>query len=353
MALAGNDDTTTEDPATTLLRLSGGVWLGQAIAAAAELKIADCLVDGPKDVEALAGETGAHAPSLRRLLRALAGSGIFAEDEQGRYGLTPLAAPLRTDVPGSVAGVCRFRGSPWFLAAWGEVAHSVRTGESAFRHVHGTDLFTYLARNPAAAATFNQAMSDLSGGTARAVMGAFDFARFGTVVDVGGGQGALLTAILRANPGTRGVLFDLPPVADRARAHLSAAGLGERATAVGGSFFEAVPAGGDLYVLRLVIHDWDDEQAVAILRSCRRAMGAAGRLLLVEAVIPPGNIPSAGKLMDLTMLVVAGGKERTEAEFRSLYARAGFALTAIVPTASEQSLIEGTPLQAGEAGRPE
>jgi hypothetical protein len=295
-------------------------------------------------VDELAKETAAHPPSVRRLLRALAGVGLFAEDDQGRFGLTPLGAPLRSDVSGSVRALCAMRGEPWFWAAWGELLHSVKTGETAFRRIHGTDFFGFLAQHPDAAALFNEGMGDLSRTETAAVVAAYHFGRFKTVVDVGGGQGALLAAILRAHPALRGVLVDLPATVAQAGGLLEEAGVAERCTVVGGSFFEAVPGGGDLYLLKSVIHDWDDDEAVAILGTCRQAMGDTGRLLLVERVIPPGNTPSFARLMDLNMLVIAGGRERTEAEYRVLYQRAGLALAGVIPIAADVSLIEGVPL---------
>lgn len=330
-------------PSAELLRLTAAAWVSQAIGVAAKLGLADLTKDGPKRIDELARDTATHPPSLHRLLRALAGVGIFVENEHGEFGLTPLAAGLRSDVPGSVRAICAMRAEPWFWGAWGELFHSVRTGETGFDHFHGAGIFAFLEQNPAALALFGRAMGSLSGTETAAVLAAYDFSQAGTIVDVGGGQGALLAAILKAHSAARGILFDRPATVARARDMLEAAGVGDRCEVIGGSFFDTVPEGGDLYVLKSVIHDWDDDQAVAILQNCCRAMGADAKLLLIERVIPPGNAPSFGKWMDLNMLVVAGGRERTEAEYRSLYARAGFELTRIVPTAAEVSLIEGAP----------
>jgi hypothetical protein len=326
-----------------LLRLTAAAWVARAIGVAAALGLADLLADGPRGVDELARASAADPPSLYRLLRALAGAGIFAEDDHGRFGLTPLADGLRSDAPGSVRALCALRAAPWYWGAWGELAHSVRTGAPGFDRVHGTDLFTLLERHPAALALFGQAMGALSGTEAAAVLAAYDFAPAATIVDVGGGRGALLAAILGAHPAARGILFDRPATVAGAGALLQGAGVGDRCAVVGGSFFEAVPAGGDLYVLKSVLHDWDDDRAAAILRTCRRAMGPAGRLLLIERVLPPGNAPSPGRWMDLNMLVAAGGRERTEAEYRSLLAGAGFEATRVVPTTAEVSLLEATP----------
>lgn len=326
-----------------LLRLSAGAWVSQAIAVAAKLRLADLMTDGSRSVDELARETATHSPSLYRLLRALASVGVFAEDEQGQFGLTPLAAGLRSDVSGSVRALCEMRGEPWYWGAWGELLYSVRTGETAFNQVHGKGLFTFLEQDPAALSLFAQAMGSLSGTEIAAILAAYDFSPASTVIDVGGGHGVLLAAILQANPGVRGILFDRPAAVARARGVLESAGIAGRCEVFGGSFFDAVPEGGDIYILKSVIHDWEDDRAAAILRSCRRAMDVDARLLLIERVIPPGNTPALGKWMDLNMLVAAGGRERTEVEYRSLCANAGFELTRLVPTAVEVSLIEAAP----------
>lgn len=323
--------------------MTSAAWVAQAIAVAAKLRLADQLKDGPKSVDELAAATATHPPSLSRLLRALAGVGIFAGTDDGRFELTPLATPLQSDVPGSVRAMCAMRGEPWFWGAWGDLLHSVTTGESAFEHRHGKDLFAYLSGEPAAMSLFADAMTSLSETESAAVLAAHDFSSAKTVVDVGGGQGFLLAAILRANPGVRGVLFDLPDTVTRAHPVLETAGATDRCEVIGGSFFEAVPEGGDVYVLKSVIHDWDDDRAVAILANCRRAMTSSGTLLLIERVIPSGNEPSVAKWMDVNMLVATGGRERTEAEYRSLYASAGFELTRITATGAYVSLIEGDP----------
>ena len=253
-----------------------------------------------------------HTPSLYRLLRALASSGIFAEREHRVFELTPLAEPLRSDVPGSLRAMCALRVEPWFLGAWGELLHSIRTGEPGFDRYAGSDLFTFLQRNPDALATFGEAMGSLVAHGFRGhslrlrLLTRWSHCRRG-----GGGQGALLTAILQAHPTARGVLFDRPETVAQAAELLKRAAVEDRCGLVGGSFFERVPEDGDLYILKSVIHDWEDEQAVAILRNVRRAISAAGKLLLIERVIPPGNTPSTSKWMDLNMLVAANGRERT------------------------------------------
>ncbi len=278
------------------------------------------------------------------MLRALAGLGLFAEEGEGRFRLTALGEPLRAGVPGSVRGYAVLVGEPMVWRSWGGILHSLRTGQPAFDHAFGAPLFEYLAAHPEEARVFDEAMTGRSAAEIAAVLAAYDFSGAGTVVDVGGGQGALLAAVLEADPRARGVLFDRPHVVAAARARLATAGLvPARCHLVEGDFFGAVPPGGDLYVLKRIIHDWDDGRARSILRNCRAAVPEAGRLLLVELVVPPGDEPSDAKLLDLLMLVYAGGRERTEAEYRDLLASAGFGLTRVVPTASCVSVVEAVP----------
>lgn len=331
-----------------LLRLVSGAWTAQAVHVAARLGIADLLADGPKAPDMLAAATGAHGPTLERLLRALASLGVFAEQPDGRFGLTPLADGLRRDAEDSLRDYAVMMGDEWHWRAWGGLLHSVRTGESAFEHAHGRPLFDYLADHPAAGQVFDDAMTSRTRQEVAVVTAAYDWPAAGTVVDVGGGRGALLAAILEARPDTRGVLFDLPHVIEAAReGPVQPAVVAARCELVAGSFFEHVPAGGDLYLLKRVLHDWDDERAAAILSCCRRAMGSLGRLLVIEHVLPPGNEPSWGKLLDLQMLVLTqGGRERDEAGFRSLLASAGLRLQRVVPAGPTASLVEAV---AGEA----
>ena len=284
-----------------------GSWVAQAIYVAAKLQIADLLRDGPQASTALAETTGAHPRALYRVLRALASVGIFSEDEQGRFSLTPLAEPLRSDVPGSVRAFSVMQGSEWAWRSWGEIMHSVRTEKPAFEHVFGMPLFDYYAANPEAGRVGAEGLTSRSEPENAHVISAYDFSRVGTVVDVGGGQGTLLASILTANPQTRGILFEKPHVIALAQPIFEAAGLNERCEFVAGDFFASVPAGGDVYLLTKVIHDWDDEEACSILSRCRAAIPDGGLLLLIELVIPLGNEPSFGKLLDLHMLVSPGG----------------------------------------------
>jgi hypothetical protein len=235
------------------------------------------------------------------------------------------------------------RGETWFVETWAQLLHSVQTGEPSFEHRHGTPLFSFLADHPAAMALFAEAMTSMSATECAAVLAAYDFSTASTIIDVGGGHGQLLTAILSSSPSSRGVLFDLPATTARAHETLGAADVLDRCVISGGDFFVAVPDGGDLYVLKSVIHDWDDDRAVSILANCRRAMDPAGTLLLIERVVPAGDEPSTSKWMDLNMLVATGGRERTADEYRSLVERAGFTLSRITPTPAHVSLIEVKP----------
>jgi precorrin-6B methylase 2 len=318
--------------------------MSRALYLAVKLGIADLLKDGPKPSEELARATGMHAPSLYRVLRALASVGVFAEDQQGRFALTPLAATLQTDLPGSLRAFALAELDEDHYAAWGDLPHSVRTGEVAFDHLFGMDVWQYRARHPEEGRVFDEAMTSFSSVVNAAIVASYDFSSINKIVDVGGGDGSLIAAILRANPSMQGVLFDLlPHVIAKAEQRIEKEGLIGRCQVVAGDFFDAVPRGGDAYLLKWVIHDWDDERGVALLRNCRHAMAKDGRLLLAEAVIPLDNSPSFHKFMDLTMLVMTGGRERTETEYRALLAAAGFRLTRIVPTPSEMRVIEGVP----------
>jgi hypothetical protein len=328
-------------PALALLQQALGFWISRAICVVARLGVADLLKEGPLDTETLATAAGVHAPSLYRVLRTLASVRIFAEDKDGHFGLTPQAEPLRRDVPDSIRDYILLVGEEWYSGPSEQLLHSVQTGRPAFERVHGVDFFTFLARDATAAAVFNAAMTSRSVQENNAIAAACDFSGLGTIIDVGGGRGSLLAAILRANPGLRGILFDRPQVVAEASHQLEAAGLGGRCAVVAGDFFVSVPAGGDAYIVKRVIHDWDDEHAGAILRNCHRAMPEHGRLLVIELVLPPGNDPSLGKLFDLLMLVDLGGRERTEADYRTILAGAGFELMAVTPTPSLVSVVEG------------
>lgn len=334
--------TTADPPHAVLMRLVSGYWVSQCVYIAALLGIADLLEAGPRLPADLARATGTHERSLYRLLRALASLGVFAEDAEGRFALTPLAEPLRSNHPHSIRSAAIVMGEEHYRA-WGELLYSVRTGETAFDHVFGQPIFEYLASRPREATLFDEAMVAVHGPETAAMLEAYDLGGVGTLVDVGGGNGSLLIGALQRYPAMRGILFDRPDVVERARGNLEAAGVAGRCATVGGSFFESVPEGGDAYLLRHIIHDWDDARSLTILRNCRRAMGPGGRLLIVESVIAPGNAPSFAKLLDMNMLVLPGGLERTEAQYRNLLSEAGFRLERVVPTRTEVGVIEAWP----------
>lgn len=328
----------------TLRLMINGFWISQALHVAATLGLADLLRDGPRTVDDLAKRSAAHEPSLHRLLRALASIGVFAEDSRGRFELTPLAEHLRTDVPSSHAAWAIWSGQKPTWAMWGELLHCIRTGEAGFSKAYGTPVWDFYTTHPEQNAIFNAAMTGTSRAEAEILADSYDFSRINTLVDVGGGQGVLLSALLAANPTMRGILFDQSHVVTGAKGVLEAAGVAHRSEILSGDFFEAVPAGAAAYVLKSIVHDWDDPQAEAILRNCRRVMSPDGRVLLIERVIPPGNEFHPSKLGDLLMFVMYGGRERTAEEFEKLYARAGLRLTSITSTpAAGRSIIEGVP----------
>jgi O-methyltransferase domain/Dimerisation domain len=320
--------------------------VSQSVYVAAKLGVADHLVAGPRRAEELAEAVGAHPGALDRLLRLLADVGVFAHAGDGCYALTPMGDLLRSDQESSLRGMVVLLESPFLRAAWTNLIESVRTGEAAFERAHGQHLFRYLRDHPDDAVTFDEAMRGISRQLTAAILDVYDFAAFGSVVDVGGGDGALLVAILARNPDTRGVLSDLPEVAARAKGLLATSGVAERCDVVAIDVFESVPAGGDAYLLSRVVHDWDDAAALRILRNVRAILPARARVLLVEAVLPDGDEPSLARVFDIEMLVI-GGRERTEAEYRALLARAGLRLTRVVPSAGPFSVIEAVAAHDG------
>jgi len=321
-----------------LHQLWQGFRVSQALYVAASLGLADLLADGPKSADALAATTGANADALYRVLRALASLGVFAETTERHFTLTPMARLLQQDHPYSVRAQVIYLGDEPYRA-WGQLLPSVMSGANAYQQVFGMPHFQYLAQHPEANAAFNRAMSAGSRQAAVAIVGAYDFATAGTVVDIAGGQGVLIAAILRANPNLRGVLFDQPHVLADALPLLETAGVADRCELASGDFFVSAPP-GDTYTLRHILHDWDDEHSIAILRGCAQAMAPGGRILVIESVIEPGNDPSPAKFLDLVMFVMNGGRERTAEEFGRLFAAAGLTLTRIIPAGAE-SLIEG------------
>lgn len=327
-------------PQQVLWRMLTGCFLSQALYVAAKLEIADLVKDGPKSADELAVLTDTHTLSLYRLLRALASTGVFVEDEQGRFGLTPLANLLRKDIPGSMHAAGLLIGSVLQWPALGQMLYSVQSGESAFDYLFGMDMWEYNKHHPEAHELFQYSMTSFSAGEQKAILEAYDFSPYGTIVDIAGGQGKLLASILNAYPEKKGMLIELPNVAKEAEKVFQAAGVAERAQAVAGDMFAAVPSGGDIYMMKTVLHDWDDEQAVTLLQSCKAALPEQGKLLLISRVVAPPNVPDASKFMDLNMMVTLGGRERTAAEIEKLLNEADLTLTRIIPTRSPLSIVE-------------
>ncbi|MEO8005121.1 MAG: methyltransferase [Betaproteobacteria bacterium] len=315
-------------------------FVSRALYAAAELGIADRLADGAKSAKELAAGAE-HAPSLYRVLRVLAATGIFVEDDVHRFSNTPLSDLLRTDAPGSLRDFVLLFGDETSWRAWEGILHAVRTGESPFEHVYGEKFFDYVQRHPDKSAMFDRAMASASATTNVAVIEACDFSGLGTLVDVAGGTGSALCSMLVATPALRGIVFDLPHVQERATQFVARQGLSDRCEFVAGNFFESVPAGADAYFMKHILHDWGDADCLRILASCRKAMPMEARLLICERIVPEGNVASSAKLIDLHMMMVNhGGRERTTQEYRELLAAGGFAIRRIVPTSTPWSVIE-------------
>ena len=328
--------------AMIFMNLTAGKWVSQAIAVAAELGIADLLKDGTKTAAQIARSTNVSEDGVYRLLRALGSVGLFAETGNRRFRLTPLGKLLRTDSPQALGAYARFVGHESTWRPWGELGHSVRTGAPAFDHIFTMPIFEYFAKMPEAAAVFDAAMTSISTWESRAVVAAYDFPGVGTVVDVAGGHGLMIMTILRANRQMRGILFDLPHVTAGAATLLRSRGVADRCQIVSGDFFTSVPEGGDAYIMKHILHDWDDEQAIQILRNCHSAMRRGGKVIIVDPVIPPGNAAHFGKLLDLEMLALTPrGRERTQAEFRDLLRQSGFKLGRVIPTETHLSVVEG------------
>ncbi len=327
-------------PSVRVLQLATSSWMAAAVSAAAELGVADALADGARPVDEIAEEAGAHAPTLYRLLRACAAIGLFEEHDGKVFALTDVGDALRSDSPASMRNFARWVGLAADRNTWAGLADSVRTGESAFERIHGQDVWDFMRERDDVSRVFDDAMTEASRQLIAPVVGAYDFGGLGTIVDVAGGHGALLAAVLAANPDARGLLYDQPDVVTGAKRTFQESGVDDRVDIVAGDFFDSVPAGGDAYLLSNVIHDWDDERSLRILANCREALTGDGRVLLVEAVMPGPAEPSGTvTLMDLNMLVLCGGRQRTEAEFADLFARAGLRLTRIVP-AGLHSVVE-------------
>jgi hypothetical protein len=330
-------------PSLRVYFLSQGGIISNTLVLAAELGLADHLADGPRSSKELAQATSTHPRSLYRLLRVLCSFGVFTEIQPDSFAQTPLSECLRTGVPGSMRSWLRLIGIKTRYYMQAEALHSIKTGEPVFELVTGMDFFAHHAAHPEEGAIFDQAMNDMGRGVAAAVVQSYDFSGIRKIIDVGGGHGTLITPILQKYPEMTGILFDSPHVAERARESIISAGLAQRCEIVGGDFFESVPAGCDAYLLRWIIHNWDNERAVTILRNCRQGMGKRSRLLLLESVIPAGNEFHPGKFMDYIMLIMFGSQERTEEEYESLLRESDLLLNKVVPTGTHLSIIEAVP----------
>lgn len=339
---AGRPVAASPEAAAQVRRILTGVRLSQAVAVAATLGIPDALAEVPRTADDVAAAVGGEQATTYRLLRTLAAGGILHESDDRTFALTDLGVALRSDVTGSVRDQAILFGKPYVLASWGNLEHSIRTGENAFTALHGEDVWTWRARTPAEESAFNRAMASMSAtvGPALAAMDVFEGAS--TVADIGGGSGTLLAAVLAAHPRLRGILFDQPNVVAEAPPILAAAGVEDRAELVGGSFFESVPA-ADVYLVKAILHDWPDEECAQILRTIRAAAGQTSRLVVIERVLGGPNEDLAGKLMDLHMLVMPGGLERTLDEWRALFAISGFELAGTRPLVNDWQVIEGRP----------
>ena len=339
------NQTVNQPPASLqMLQIISGFWTSRAVFALAKLGIPDLLKSGPKTADELASATKMHAPSLFRVLRALVSVGVLKSSDGGRFAQTPLSETLATDAPGSLRWFAISELGQEHYPAWGNLMHSVRTGEIAFDNFFGVDIWNYFQQNPEDGAVFNNSMSALTAATNDAIGSLYDFSVFDTIVDVGGGHGGLITSILQHNPKVKAVLLDAPEVIEGARSKIEAAGLSDRCETVAGDFFKSIPAGGDAYMMKWIIHDWDDEKAISILRNCRSRMRANGKLIIVDCVVPETDEPHFSKFIDLNMMVMTGGKERTANEFEQLLNAADFKLLRVIPTDLPTSIVEAEPV---------
>lgn len=325
-------------PQAQLMKFIVGRWISKPIYVAAELGIADMLAEGPRSIDELAQSSQSYAPYLFRVMRALASVGIFSEMEDKRFELTPMAEHLKT---GAMRSIALMFNSDWSDEAWKYFLESVKTGETAFEKVHGMSVSHWLEKNPRAAEVFNEANAIKAASSHRAIVDVYDFSGINTMIDVGGGLGVLMAEILTANPWMEGIVADIPSVIQHTRKVIQARGIEDRCKAVECDFFKNIPSGGDAYLMSNILHDWTDEQCHLILTTCNRAMKAESRLLVIEMVIPPGNEPSIAKLLDLEMLVITGGLERTESEFKDMLELSGFKFSRIIPTRENICIIEG------------
>lgn len=330
------------DSAARLRQLLIGVRVAPAISVAAAMGIPDALARGPRSADAVAAELRADAPTLYRLLRMLAAAGLLFEDDDRRFALTDLGETLRSDIGGSLREQAILFGRPELLAAWGNLEHSIRTGESAFTALKGEDIWSWRARHPDAQSQFNRTMAVLSAPVGPALADELDVPEGTRIADIGGGNGTLIAAVLARHPGARGIVFDQPDVVEEALPVLAAAGIEDRVERIGGSFFDTVPA-ADIYLIKSILHDWGDTDSVAILRAIRAAATASSRLIVVERVLGGPNEDLEGKVSDLHMLVMPGGQERTLDEWRSLLGAGGWELQRTRPLVAGYHMIEAAP----------
>jgi hypothetical protein len=330
-------------PDAILMQMLFGAQMQKSICVATKLGIAELLAERPWTTDELAAQTGTHAPSLYRLLRTLASIGIFAETADHKFELTPIAALLRSDAPNSMRDFVIMMDEGWLWQAWGELMYSVQTGGVAHEKVQGMSSFEFYERNEEAGKVFNRAMTNFTLAVIPAIVEAYDFSDVKKLVDIAGGHGLLLAGILKANPQTQGILFDLPFVIKSAGELLEKEGVRHRVELASGDFFQSVPTGADAYMMKHIIHDWDDESSIKLLRNIRSAINEKGKVLIIEMLVPEGNEPHPAKALDILMLLMEGGKERTKDEYRKLLEASGFRLTKIIPTKSPYSVIEGEP----------
>jgi len=338
--MAEHPQNQTPAPHTQLVQMAMGHWISHIVYLAAKMELAEHLASGAKSADELAAITGSHTRSLYRLMRTLASLGILTEDAAHRFALTPLGEALKKGAPGSARATILTVASDMWVQGFAQLPYSVQTGKSGFEKMLGMPIFDWLAKHPDEASLFSETMVGIHGEEPKAIAAAYDFSGLKTIVDVGGATGNLLTTIVGKYPETRGILYDLPHVVRDAPALIQARGVTDRVTIEPGSFFEKVPSGGDAYLLSHIIHDWSEEQCLTILGNCRRQMKPNSRLLIIEMVLPAGNAPHPGKILDMMMLVGPGGEERTAEEYKTLLARADLELTRVVPTDSPVSVVE-------------
>lgn len=322
-----------------------GAWVSQGIATIAQLGVADHMAGGHAAVSELARAVNANEDALYRVLRMLVPAGVVRETSPRHFALTEIGALLRSDHPNSMRAFAAYNGDPWHWRMWGELGQAVRSGKPVSADDSGAPLFEYLAAHPDEAATFDAAMADLSNARDVSAISGFDFSQFKTIVDVGGGEGMLVRSVLKSFPNVSGILYDLPAVIERARAQVERDGLAQRCALVAGSFFDSVPRGGDAYMLKQVLHDWPDADAVKILRNCREQLGGDGKVLIFEMVVPENSAADISKLSDLEMLIITGGRERTLREYQQLLSAAGLRFVRLHATRSPFSIVEASPDQ--------